>query len=77
MKNDIKWGVGAILVSIAAAVILSSWAPAPAFAIRLAVGEMADMLLGGAKVVPKKLLDAGYSFKYDDADAALTAVYKG
>jgi uncharacterized protein (TIGR01777 family) len=54
-----------------------SWAPAPAFAIRLAVGEMADMLLGGATVVPKKLLDAGYKFKYADADAALTAVYKG
>lgn len=54
-----------------------SWAPAPAFAIRLAVGEMADMLLGGATVVPQKLLDAGYKFKYADADAALTAVYKG
>ncbi|MBI3565410.1 MAG: TIGR01777 family protein [Elusimicrobia bacterium] len=53
-----------------------SWAPAPAFAIRLALGEMADMLLGGATVVPKKLLDAGYKFKYPDADAALAAIYR-
>lgn len=53
-----------------------SWAPAPAFALRLAVGEMADMLLGGQTVVPKKLLDAGYKFKYADPDAALNAIYR-
>lgn len=53
-----------------------SWAPAPAFALRLALGEMADMLLGGATVVPKKLLDAGYKFEYPDPDAALAAIYR-
>ncbi|MDE2511290.1 MAG: TIGR01777 family oxidoreductase [Elusimicrobia bacterium] len=54
-----------------------SWAPAPAFALKLALGEMADMLLGGQTATPKKLLDAGYAFKYPDAAAALNAIYRG
>lgn len=53
-----------------------SWAPAPGFALKIVLGEMADMLLGGQRVLPKKLLDAGYSFKYPTADAALTAIYR-
>ena len=53
-----------------------SWAPAPAFAIRLALGEMSDMLLGGQKAPPKKLLDAGYRFKFPTPDEALTAIYQ-
>ncbi|MFI5346614.1 MAG: TIGR01777 family oxidoreductase [Elusimicrobiota bacterium] len=52
-----------------------SWAPAPAFALKIALGEMADMLLGGQVAPPKKLLDAGYRFKYPDADPALAAIY--
>jgi uncharacterized protein (TIGR01777 family) len=53
-----------------------SWAPAPAFALKLALGEMSDMLLGGQAAAPKKLLDAGYRFKYADADSALQAIYR-
>lgn len=53
-----------------------SWAPAPAIALKLALGEMAGMLLGGQFVKPKKLLDAGYKFKYETADAALAAIYR-
>jgi uncharacterized protein (TIGR01777 family) len=52
-----------------------SWAPAPSFAIKLALGEMADMLLGGQLVAPKKLIDAGYQFKFPDADSALRAIF--
>lgn len=52
-----------------------SWAPAPAFALKIILGEMADMLLGGQIAPPKKLLDAGYRFKYADADPALAAIY--
>ncbi len=52
-----------------------SWAPAPAFALKLALGEMSEMLLGGQRAKPKKLLDAGFQFKYADADAALAAIY--
>jgi len=53
-----------------------SWAPVPAFVLKLALGEMSDMLLGGPAVEPKKLLDTGYAFKYPDADSALAAVYR-
>ena len=39
--------------------------PLPAFIIRLIFGEMGDaLLLSGARVVPEKLVEAGYSF-YD------------
>jgi len=52
-----------------------SWAPAPAFVLKLVLGEMSEMLLGGQRAKPKKLLDAGFKFKYADADAALAAIY--
>ncbi len=44
----------------------------PAFAARLAFGEMADeMLLASQCVVPKRLSDAGYEFKYPELEGAL------
>ena len=46
--------------------------PAPAFAIRLAFGEMGEtMLLEGQHVVPAKLLRSGFAFGYPDLDSAL------
>jgi hypothetical protein len=38
------------------------WLPAPAFALRLALGEMADMLLGGQRAAPRRLEAAGFRF---------------
>lgn len=54
-----------------------SWTPAPAFALRLALGEMADLLLKGQKVVPKKLLESGYAFRFQTAEGALRDVLRG
>jgi uncharacterized protein len=48
-----------------------SLAPAPAFALRLVLGEMADMLLHGQRAVPHRLLEHGYAFRYPEALAAL------
>lgn len=46
--------------------------PMPAFAARLAFGEMADeMLLGGAKVLPARLQQSGYAFQHDQLEPAL------
>jgi hypothetical protein len=43
----------------------------PAFAARLAFGEMADeMLLASQKVLPKKLSAAGFQFQYPELEAA-------
>lgn len=41
-----------------------SWAPVPAFALRLLLGEMAEMLLTGQRVIPAKARSLGYSFKH-------------
>ena len=53
-----------------------SWAPVPGFVLKLLLGEMSSMLLTGQKAVPRKLQDAGYSFQYPVADAALTAIFQ-
>ncbi|HVZ82528.1 MAG TPA: TIGR01777 family oxidoreductase [Terracidiphilus sp.] len=48
--------------------------PAPAFALRLAFGQMADeALLTSQRAVPRKLLDAGFRFAHPDVNAALAA----
>jgi uncharacterized protein len=46
-------------------------APAPSFALRAVLGEMADMLLEGQRAVPQRLLEAGYVFRYPEALPAL------
>jgi uncharacterized protein len=44
----------------------------PAFALRLLFGKMADeLLLGGARVLPRKLLDTGYRFADPQLEPAL------
>jgi len=48
------------------------WLPTPGFALRLALGEMADaLLLNGAPVIPRKAVDLGYNFLFQNADQAL------
>ncbi|MCG9758632.1 MULTISPECIES: TIGR01777 family oxidoreductase [Pseudoalteromonas] len=46
----------------------------PPFALKLAYGEMSELLLYGQRVVPKKLLDTGYRFRHDDIEDALNAL---
>jgi uncharacterized protein (TIGR01777 family) len=49
----------------------------PAFAARLAFGEVADaVLLAGARVEPARLKEAGYEFKYPDIESALRYALK-
>jgi uncharacterized protein (TIGR01777 family) len=47
--------------------------PVPAFALRLALGDLAVELLGSRRVVPRRALEAGFSFEYTTLDAALRA----
>ena len=45
--------------------------PAPDFMMRLVLGEFADTLLTGQRVIPKRLLDAGFRFNFPTIEAAL------
>lgn len=51
--------------------------PMPAFAARLAFGEMADeMLIGGVKVSPHELIKIGFPFAYPELELALRHLLK-
>ena len=51
-----------------------SWAPVPAFVLKVLLGEMAGMLLTGQKAVPTRLEQAGYHFRYPEAEGALRQI---
>ena len=49
--------------------------PMPAFAARIAFGEMAEaLLLGSTRVEPRRLADSGYAFQYPTLEGALRHV---
>jgi uncharacterized protein (TIGR01777 family) len=54
-----------------------SFMPAPAFALRLMLGEMADaLLLTGQRALPAKADALGFSFTYAHIDDALGAIFR-
>ena len=51
--------------------------PLPEFAVSMLMGEMGDeLLLTSTKVIPRRLEDAGFQFKYPDLKAALEHAVK-
>lgn len=48
-----------------------SFLPTPAFAFKLAFGELAMLLTEGQRAVPKRLEEAGYQFRFPKAEPAL------
>jgi len=59
---------------LGAALSRPSFMPAPAFLIRLAMGEFGDVFLGSQRTVPDKLLNHGFSFQYPDIRGAIEAI---
>lgn len=51
--------------------------PVPAMALKLAFGEMSRLLLTGAKMLPKRLEDAGFEFRYPTLQAGLAEILDG
>jgi len=51
-----------------------SFMPSPGFMIRLVLGEFGDVLLKGQRVIPHRLLEAGYQFRYPDIEEALKSI---
>jgi uncharacterized protein (TIGR01777 family) len=53
-----------------------AWFTVPGFAMKLALGELAELLiLGGQRDVPKHLQALGYRFRFVDAEAALRDLF--
>lgn len=50
--------------------------PVPGFILRILLGEMADMLLTGQRVLPKRALGLGYTFKFPRLEPALEEILK-
>ena len=48
-----------------------SFMPAPGFMIKLILGEFGSVLLKGQRVIPRRLIDAGFKFRYPDIEDAL------
>ncbi|MBA1201960.1 TIGR01777 family protein [Pseudomonas capeferrum] len=45
--------------------------PMPAFLLKAGLGELSTLLLGGQRARPVRLLDAGFTFRYNDLQSAL------
>lgn len=52
------------------------WFPVPAFLLKLVLGEMSSMILEGQYVVPKRLQEMGFKFRFEQAESALRDLYK-
>jgi uncharacterized protein (TIGR01777 family) len=66
-NRDLAKAIGAVLKR-------PSFMPAPAFMIRMAMGEFGNVLLDSQRTVPDKLLQYGFKFKYADIKSAIQAV---
>lgn len=50
--------------------------PVPAAVLRVLLGDMSQLLLGGQRALPQRMLDAGYVFAFEQLPAALADVLK-
>jgi len=54
-----------------------SWLPVPGFALKILIGEMAGVaLLSGQRVIPRRALEAGFTFQYANIDKAMSAAVR-
>lgn len=51
-----------------------SWLPVPAFALKLALGEMSTLITHGQLVRPLRARQLGFTYKYPRLDSAFTAI---
>ena len=63
-QRDIAKAIGAVLKRPA-------FVPVPSFALKLALGEVAELVLHGRRAIPARLMEAGFTFKYADIHVAL------
>ena len=51
-----------------------SFFPAPGFMVKLVLGEFGSVILEGQRVIPKRLLENGFVFRYPDIGKALQGI---
>ncbi len=51
-----------------------SFMPAPGFMVKLVLGEFGSVILEGQRVIPKRLLDSGFTFQYPEIEKALQGI---
>jgi uncharacterized protein (TIGR01777 family) len=49
-----------------------AWLPVPEFALRLALGEVAGLSVNGQRVLPRRLLETGFEFKFPGLKTAFS-----
>ena len=52
-----------------------SFVPAPSFALKIALGEFANYILGGQRVIPTRAQSLGYHFRYPEIDIAFRGIF--
>lgn len=63
--------------AIAEALSKPLWLPAvPSFALKLALGEMSEILLEGSRASADKIASTGFKFKFQDVNEALADLYQ-
>ncbi|MHC1785338.1 MAG: TIGR01777 family oxidoreductase [Anaerolineaceae bacterium] len=50
------------------------WLPVPDFALKILLGRQTELVLEGQQVQPRRLLEAGFSFKHPELKAALKEI---
>ena len=50
--------------------------PAPAFALRLALGDLSHLMLDSQKVLPKRLMETGFSYRFASVTSAMEEVFR-
>jgi uncharacterized protein (TIGR01777 family) len=63
--------------SLAAALRRPLLARAPAWVLRAAMGEMSELVLASQRVVPQRLIDLGFRFRFPRLQAALADLCRG
>jgi uncharacterized protein len=62
--------------ALGAALHRPSFLPTPGLALRLLLGEVADVILTGQRVLPRRPLDLGFDYKFPTVDAALADILR-
>jgi hypothetical protein len=63
-----------LCASVGNAIGRPSWLPVPDFALTTLLGEGAQVVLSGQRVLPRRAVSQGFAFKYGDLDAAVRQV---